>query len=444
MFDTLYKRRLKQDLNDWVEKGLVSSQNAGQILTELEASDGRSRLPMVLAGIGIVCVALALAAFIAANWDGIPRMAKLTGIAVLVVGTHMLAAWAAKSGRKGVCDLATAFATLVFVGGMALVGQIFHLPSDWAGGSFLVCLGALAASWMTGSRASLLVAATAAILWQVGRSEIGEAAVSESLIGLALLVAIVLHPVAFPLRVSRWAATLLALTTYGRWLADTAETLGANDDLSLAMAALGFAGLAGLLIQTAAISDLFVKWSSDYPDRGHGRWLMLHSLQDTGFAILAALLVLTLVGSSELEDSRLAEAVMLAPVGAIILLSLVMTAAGFLLSFKTAKPRWLFGTALAGLVTVATPMLLPNIIVISGLSLGTLILMCMTGTIYNNAFWTLCGYGGLTAAFLWLLQVTIGSLLGQSLFFLVAGIVLLGMAFAATRFLRRQQGGAKA
>ncbi|MEP3670344.1 MAG: DUF2157 domain-containing protein, partial [Roseibium sp.] len=51
---------------------------------------------------------------------------------------------------------------------------------------------------------------------------------------------------------------------------------------------------------------------------------------------------------------------------------------------------------------------------------------------------TLCGYAGLAAAVLWLLDVTVGSLLGQSVFFLIAGVVLLGLAFAVTRMLRRR------
>ncbi|MTH99888.1 DUF2157 domain-containing protein [Roseibium sp. RKSG952] len=441
MFDILYKRRLKQDLEDWVDQGWVSSSGAGKILTSVENDDGRTRLPMVLAGIGIVCVALALAAFIAANWDGIPRMAKLSGIAAIVIAANLAAAFAARSGRKSIADLATAFATLVFVGGMALVGQIFHLPADWAGGAFLVSLGALAAAWITGSRASLVVAAIAAVLWQVGRTDLGPEVTSESLLGLAILVAILLHPVAFPMRIGRWAATLLLLTAYGRWLSDTVDLETAHDALLVAVPMLGFAGLAGILIQLAQVGDLFVKWSSDYPDRSHGRWLMLHSLQDVGFAILSGLVVLALVAEQEFSDTGLINTVGIAPVSVTVGLAILLCAAGFVLSFKTAKPRPVFAAVLLGLLAVASPLLNLGVIVVSVLCLAALILISLVGTWYGNAFWTLCGYAGLTAAFLWLLHVTIGSLLDQSLFFLIAGLVLLALAFGAAKLLRRGSAG---
>ncbi|MCV0427639.1 MAG: DUF2157 domain-containing protein, partial [Roseibium sp.] len=138
MFDWAYKKRLKDDLEVWVAKGWVGSAGAAEILKEQDQDDGRSRLPMALAGIGMVCVALAVIAFIAANWGAIPKSVKLVGIAGLLVSSHGLAGWAAAKGRKGISDLLTGFATLVFIGGMALVGQIFHLPSDWPGGAFLV------------------------------------------------------------------------------------------------------------------------------------------------------------------------------------------------------------------------------------------------------------------------------------------------------------------
>ena len=67
MLDVFYKRRLKHDLEIWVERGWVGSAGAARILEEISTGDGRSRLPMVLGGIGVVCIALALAAFIASD-----------------------------------------------------------------------------------------------------------------------------------------------------------------------------------------------------------------------------------------------------------------------------------------------------------------------------------------------------------------------------------------
>ena len=95
------------------------------------------------------------------------------------------------------------------------------------------------------------------------------------------------------------------------------------------------------------------------------------------------------------------------------------------------------------LIAVVLPIAMQNIILVSALILAALVGLSLIGTLYNNAFWTLCAYAGLTAVVLWLLEETIGSLLGQSVFFLIAGVILLGLAFVVTRVLRRQRSSAQ-
>jgi len=437
MFDASYQKRLRQDLEVWRAEGWVSEEGAAKILADIDDGDGRSRLPMVLGGIGIVCVALALAAFIAANWDGIGKVEKLVGIVVLVLGSHVLAARWAAGGRKGIADLATAFATLTFVGGMALVGQIFHLPADWTGGTLLVCFGALAAAWLAGSRASLLVAAVAAITWQINRGEVGEVTLTSDLVGLALLVAIAVHPAVFPLRPSRWAVVTLMAVTYGRWLADTGEQLGVSDGTGVAMAILSLMAFSTVLLQIGAVADLYVKWCSDYPDRSQGRWMLLLCFQDFGVALLTAAVVASLFLIGEVGPADTGSALLLLPVAVPLVLTVLLNAAGFLLSFATPKARGLFGAALVAGLAACTPLLLSNIILASALCLAGLIALSLMGTLYKNTFWMLCGYAGLTIVLLWLLYETVGSLLGQAVFFLVAGLMLLGLALLAGRLLKR-------
>jgi uncharacterized membrane protein len=436
MFDWIYKKRLKDDLETWVSKGWVNSDAAVAILKDQDQDDGRSRLPMALAGIGMVCVALAVFAFIAANWGAIPKSVKLAGIALLVAGSHGLAAFAASKGKQGVADLTTGFATLVFVGGIALVGQIFHLPSDWAGGALLVCLGALAAAWLTGSRTSLVVAAIAAISWHFTRLDFDESTLLESLIALAFLIAIYAHAVVHPGRASRWAAIFLLWVTYGRWFAESAEFFGASDDVILTMMLAGIGSLAAVMVFVDPVADLFVKWSSHLPERSHGRWLMSRSMQDAGFLILCVMIVFSLIAVPEFSDDLSAAGLFYLPALLPIGLAVLMLVVGLLLSFKTARTRALFGATGLALLGVLLPIITGNILVVAAVCLAALIGFCALGTWYNNRFWMLCAYIGLTAVALWLLEVTIGSLLGQSLFFLIAGVLLLGMALWLARLFK--------
>ncbi|MEP3046502.1 MAG: DUF2157 domain-containing protein [Roseibium sp.] len=439
MFDWIYKNRLKSDLEIWVSKGWVSSEGAVSILQDQDIDDGRSRLPMALAGIGVVCVALALFAFIAANWGAIPKTVKLVGIATLLFLSHGAAAVFAKKSKTGLSDLATGFATLVFVGGMALVGQIFHLPTDWQGGAFLVCLGGLAAAWLTGSKTSLVIAAIAAISWQIERSGFEPPTGLEMLISLTFLVAIFAHPFLYPSRPSRWAAIAVLLVTYGRWFGEIAELLGSGDDIIVAMLLGGLGGLVCVMIQLGPVIDLYAKWSSYKSAKNHAHWLMLRSLQDIGFIILCGLIVLALVFAPELSSDVSAKGLLPLPASLPLGAAILLCMAGLLLSFKTSKSLALFAAIGLALIAVLMPVLTNNVIVLSSACLAALTALCALGTWYNNRFWMLCAYLGLTAVALWLLQVTIGSLLGQSLFFLMAGLLLLGMALWLARIFRKQK-----
>lgn len=438
MFDWAYKKRLRDDLENWVGKGWLSPEGAAAILRDQEQDDGRSKLPMALAGIGMVCVALAVFAFIAANWGAIPKSVKLAGIATMVIGANFLAAEAAKRGRSGLADLATGFATLVFVGGMALVGQIFHLPADWAGGALLVAMGALAAAWLTGSITSLVVAATAAISWQTSRMWFEASTPTDSLISLALLITVFLHPFIYPARISRFAAIALLLVTYGRWFGEVADGLSGGDDAIGAMVLAGFGGLFATMIQAGPIGDLFVKWSSYKPVKTHAHWLMLHALQDVGFMMLCGLIFVALIAVPEFDGDMHYSGALALPAILPLSAAVLLCIAGSLLSFKTEKALALFAAIALALVACLVPILLPNVLLVSALCLAALIGLCALGTWFNNRFWMLCAYLALTAVALWLLEVTIGSLLGQSVFFLVAGFVLLGMALWLGRLFRRK------
>lgn len=437
MFDWAYRKRLKDDLEAWVAKGWVTSSGAASILREQEEEDGQSRLPMALAGIGMVCVALALFAFIAANWAAIPKTAKLIGIAALLIASHAAAARMALRGKKGAADLLTGFATLVFLGGMALVGQIFHLPEDWAGGAFLVCLGGLAAAWLTGSKASLTVAAIAAVVWQFTRAGLGQAPLIEDLLGLVILAAVFVHAVIHPARLSRWLAISLLWVTYGRWFAETAEIASAGDDYAIAMALAGASGLAVLMLVLDPIADLFVKWSSNLPKRSHGHWLMGRSLQDAGFLVLCTLVVAALVLVPEISSGVKAAGVLALPALIPFSLAVLLVICGAVLSYKTAKSQGFFASVGFGLAAIVVPIATLNVIVLAAMSMASLVGLCALATWYNNRFWMLCAYLGLTAVSLWLLQVTIGSLLGQSVFFLVAGVLLLAVAIWLARLVAR-------
>ena len=80
------------------------------------------------------------------------------------------AAWQ-RRGHPAAADAAITFATLCFGAGIALVGQMYHLPSDWPAGAMLVAIGGLIAAALTGKSGPLVIAFVAMTSWSFGRFE---------------------------------------------------------------------------------------------------------------------------------------------------------------------------------------------------------------------------------------------------------------------------------
>ncbi len=438
MFDQLYARRLKADLATWVENGWVSSDAAGRILASLDKGTGRSRLPAVLAMVGVICLALAVAAFVAANWEAIPRLVKLVGIVVAVVGANLLAAWAAHAGRRTIAELATVFAVMVFVSGLALVGQIYHLPTDWAGGAVLATLGALAAAWLTGSRPAQLVAAVAAITWVFMRPEPNAGAdldVGATLYGLALIVALGVHAIVWPSRPGRWATLILLFCVYGRIAAESGF-FDVEFDVMVAIAALAAALIAWGLVLYRRAEYAPATWL-----RRDGISLFARSALDVGAAVLTGTVVVTLVYI--LSDTPTAVPFLyvlsVPPITVVAALAL----AGILVALAGSEGRSeAIAVAAAAAIGFACPLFaitMPNQPVLhAALALVAALAVSVAGILAGFSFWSVVGHLGVAAVVLWLLNITIGTLIGQSVFFLVAGAVLIGVAWASARLMRRR------
>ena len=124
-----YKARLAKDLDGWIEAGLVPAASRGPILAS--AAEGR-RLDAgaALAILGAVLAGLAVIAFVAANWDAIPRLVRFAMILGAFAATAAGAAWAELAGRRLTRDVLLGVVALIYAAAIGLTGQIFDLAGD--------------------------------------------------------------------------------------------------------------------------------------------------------------------------------------------------------------------------------------------------------------------------------------------------------------------------
>jgi uncharacterized membrane protein len=169
MFDRLYRQRLEADLARWQADGVVTPAVVAAIRGALPPIGAGINIAVVVGIVGGLLIAAAFLAFVAANWTEIARLLRFAILAGGMAGAYGFGAWFARAERTVLADLCASVGSIIFGAGIALVGQMYHLGEDFAGGMLLWAVGALAASALTGSRGALAVALAAACLWSSTR-----------------------------------------------------------------------------------------------------------------------------------------------------------------------------------------------------------------------------------------------------------------------------------
>lgn len=169
MFDRAYRQRLEADLARWETDGVVTPAVLTAIRSTLPPIAPDLNIPVVVAIIGALLIAAAFLAFVAAHWIEFARLLRFAILITGVVVANGLGAWFARAGRSVLADLSASVGSIIFGAGIALVGQMYHLSGDFAGGMLLWAGGALVTSALTGSRGALAVALTAGCMWSAMR-----------------------------------------------------------------------------------------------------------------------------------------------------------------------------------------------------------------------------------------------------------------------------------
>ncbi len=121
-----YRKRLERDLDRWIAAGHVPADKRADMLAMVE-EPRRLDASTALAWIGAVMFGIAVIAFVAANWDGLPRLTRFLMVLGLFAACVGGAAWTAQRSRPGASNALTTLAALVFAAAVGLVGQIFDI-----------------------------------------------------------------------------------------------------------------------------------------------------------------------------------------------------------------------------------------------------------------------------------------------------------------------------
>jgi uncharacterized membrane protein len=256
LFRLYYRRRLAQDLSRWIERGWIDPAHRDAILIDAAGTPATGgATPFLLAGLGVVLFAVGALLLLAANWQELPRVAKFATVLAALWGAYGAAFAAMRSASPRLAEALLLLGVLLFGLGILLVGQIYHLPADAPQGVLLWASGAMAAAWLWPSELAAILALLLAALWSTLTVDQAGWLVHWPFLPVwAVMTPVILY--------RRWyGAGHVGLLTLAWWIVLALGTLQADTDasagdvlrLGIAVAA-GFVQLPGLVpVRSAAM-----------------------------------------------------------------------------------------------------------------------------------------------------------------------------------------------
>ncbi len=176
-FLRLLKRELSHEAQSWVNKGIISTDQAGQILDLYGA-----RLPeanrvksgyYILLTIASLLIGMAVIVIMGENWEQIPRALRMSFMCGAVLGCNAVGLVLYKKGNLGGATALFMLASLTYGAAIFLIAQIYHIEAHYPNGVFYWALGILPLALLLESKSILLLTQLLAALWAYLEFDIG-------------------------------------------------------------------------------------------------------------------------------------------------------------------------------------------------------------------------------------------------------------------------------
>ena len=162
-----YFRMLSRDMENWQQKGWVTSEAARSILNEKRPEGIGGRLVFLVGLLGAILLLFAAISFVAANWDDMSRLSRLTWLMV-VLWMAFLTGWRLMANdHPHLAEIAYLLGVGLFGVNITLIAQMFHIDSHPPNGVLMWTIGALVSAVLLQSRAALVLTFFGAIAWSL-------------------------------------------------------------------------------------------------------------------------------------------------------------------------------------------------------------------------------------------------------------------------------------
>lgn len=346
------RKRMLKDVKRWQDQGWISDDGAAAIARDLESRANPFGTAGALAILGAVLIGFAAMSFVAANWQDMPRLARLGLLFAGLSASYGAAGYLATRNMDRFANAATLTGVGMFGASIMLIAQMFHIEGNPPDAVLMWGAGALLAGVALSSTAALGATMPLAMLWGGWQQSLQDGVYWWFLPVWAIVTAAYIW--------HRWRPGLhlsgIALTLFTICLGFLSWVGGSH--VTVALLGLGAVGAAFL-----------------------GRYVLQKDLEDDSIVVAGYGMVTTFAGLFALQF------------------------------FET--------TTLQGLILLAV------------ITLALLLAAIYWGVKNENRTIAWLGYTGFSIEVLGLYFKTFETLLGSSLFFLVAGIIVMALAGAA-------------
>ncbi|MEO1150452.1 MAG: DUF2157 domain-containing protein [Pseudomonadota bacterium] len=127
MKSAAYLKRLREDVDRWVAKGVIDLSVGQALIGEAAAYHGTDdRRSLVLPGLAGLAILLGILALIGANWAGMSGITRLGAVFGLLITLFGLGGELFARQRQAWADIATTLGAALFGGGLIVIGQLYH------------------------------------------------------------------------------------------------------------------------------------------------------------------------------------------------------------------------------------------------------------------------------------------------------------------------------
>lgn len=165
----LLKYDLAKEVSEWVAENIISTSQAESICArygvDYHDQSKHSYGYFILVSLAYLFFGLALITLIGANWQDIPRIARMLGLIALTLGTNVFGVYKA-SNRQNAAAIGSFFLGGLFYGAsIMLIAQIYHIGEHFPDGIYWWAAGILPIALLMESTLLMLLSASLGFIW---------------------------------------------------------------------------------------------------------------------------------------------------------------------------------------------------------------------------------------------------------------------------------------